>query len=116
MSPAVICVGEATTYLDWLEGTLSISEQDPIEQPADMDDPEDLLNIVRDRGTLIVSTDPNYAPQSFLNPDGSSRASTSTWRPRSPSASASRSSSRRPSGMRSPPATGPSAGTSASAR
>jgi polar amino acid transport system substrate-binding protein len=67
----VICVGEATTYLDWIEGTLAIDEQDPIEQPADMDDPEDLLNIVRDRGTLIVSTDPNYAPQSFLNPDGS---------------------------------------------
>jgi polar amino acid transport system substrate-binding protein len=67
----VVCVGEATTYLDWLEGTLEITEHDPIEQPADMDDPDDLLNIVRDRGTLIVSTDPNYAPQSFLNPDGS---------------------------------------------
>ena len=68
--PAVVCVGEATTYLDWLEGSLSIVEQDPIEEPADMEDSEDLLNVVRDRGTLIVSTDPNYAPQSFLNPDG----------------------------------------------
>jgi polar amino acid transport system substrate-binding protein len=68
--PAVVCVGEATTYLDWLEGSLSISEQDPIEEPADMDDPDDLLNIIRDRGTIVVSTDPNYAPQSFLNPDG----------------------------------------------
>jgi polar amino acid transport system substrate-binding protein len=68
--PAVVCVGEATTYLDWLEGTLSITEHDPIEEPSDMDDPEDLLNIIRDRGSIIVSTDPNYAPQSFLNPDG----------------------------------------------
>jgi polar amino acid transport system substrate-binding protein len=68
--PAVVCVGEATTYLDWLEGTLSISEQDPIDEPADTDDSDDLLNIIRDRGTIVVSTDPNYAPQSFLNPDG----------------------------------------------
>lgn len=67
----VVCVGEATTYLDWIEGTLEITEHDPIEQPADMEDPQDLLSIIRDRGTLIVSTDPNYAPQSFLNPDGS---------------------------------------------
>jgi polar amino acid transport system substrate-binding protein len=68
--PNVVCVGEATTYLDWLEGHLEITEHEPIEQPADMDDPDDLLNIVRDRGALIVSTDPNYAPQSFLNPAG----------------------------------------------
>jgi polar amino acid transport system substrate-binding protein len=68
--PNVVCVGEATTYLDWLEGSLSITEEDPIEQPSDMDDPDDLLNIIRDRGSIIVSTDPNYAPQSFLNPDG----------------------------------------------
>lgn len=31
---------------------------------------DDLLAAVKDRGTLRVSTDPNYAPQSFLNPDG----------------------------------------------
>jgi polar amino acid transport system substrate-binding protein len=67
----VVCVGEATTYLDWIEGTLEITEHDPIEQPENMDDPDDLLNIVRSRGTLIVSTDPNYAPQSSVLPDGS---------------------------------------------
>ena len=30
----------------------------------------DLLSQIKTRGTLIVSTDPNYAPQSFLRPDG----------------------------------------------
>jgi polar amino acid transport system substrate-binding protein len=68
--PNQICAGEATTYVDWLEGTLEITEQDPIEQPADMDDPNDLLNIVRDRGVLRVSTDPEYPPQSAVTPEG----------------------------------------------
>jgi polar amino acid transport system substrate-binding protein len=68
--PNVVCVGEATTYLDWLEGTLEITEHDPVEQPADMDDPDDLLNIVLDRGVLRVSTDPEYPPQSAVTPDG----------------------------------------------
>jgi len=31
---------------------------------------EDLLDIVMEAGKLVVSTDPNYAPQSFLNDDG----------------------------------------------
>jgi polar amino acid transport system substrate-binding protein len=66
----VVCVGEATTYLEWLEGDLEITEHDPIEEPADMDDPNDLLNIVRDRGVLRVSTDPEYPPQSAVTPDG----------------------------------------------
>lgn len=29
---------------------------------------EDLLEVVKDRGYLVVSTDPNYEPQSFLDP------------------------------------------------
>jgi polar amino acid transport system substrate-binding protein len=32
---------------------------------------DDLLADVRSRGTLIISSDPNYAPQSFKNADGS---------------------------------------------
>ena len=30
----------------------------------------DLLQVVKDRGTLIASTDPKYPPQSFQNPEG----------------------------------------------
>jgi polar amino acid transport system substrate-binding protein len=66
----VVCVGEATTYLDWLEGSLSISEADPIEEPAETGNPDDLLAIIQERGEILVSTDPNYAPQSFLESDG----------------------------------------------
>lgn len=32
---------------------------------------DDLLDTIKSRGEIVVSTDPNYAPQSFLNPDGS---------------------------------------------
>lgn len=64
----VVCVGESTTYLDWLNGDLEPDEPDPI---AQADEAGDLLETIRDRGTIIVSTDPNYAPQSFLEPDGS---------------------------------------------
>jgi polar amino acid transport system substrate-binding protein len=32
---------------------------------------DDLLAQVRQRGRLLISTDPNYKPQSFRNPDGS---------------------------------------------
>jgi len=67
--PAVVCVGEATTYLDYLTGDFQPDVQDTIEEPADT--AGDLLETVQERGVLIVSTDPNYAPQSFLNPDGS---------------------------------------------
>jgi len=63
----VVCVGEATTYLDWLNGDFEPDEPDPI---AEADEAGDLLETIRDRGTIIVSTDPNYAPQSFLEPDG----------------------------------------------
>ncbi len=34
-------------------------------------DPNDLLAIVKARGQIVMSTDPNYKPQSFQNPDGS---------------------------------------------
>lgn len=66
--PNIVCVGAATTYLDWLNGDFQPDEPDPIEEPADATD--DLLGIVQDRGTLRISTDADYAPQSFLEPDG----------------------------------------------
>lgn len=31
---------------------------------------DDLLGAIQDRGYIVVSTDPNYAPQSFLNTEG----------------------------------------------
>ena len=40
--------------------------EEPEPEPGDMD----LLDQVMEAGTLLVSTDPNYAPQSFLNDDG----------------------------------------------
>jgi polar amino acid transport system substrate-binding protein len=67
--PNVVCVGEATTYLDWLNGDLKPDVQDPIEEPADMTG--DLLETVKDKGVLRISTDANYKPQSFREPDGS---------------------------------------------
>lgn len=36
----------------------------------------DLLTIIKERGYVVVSTDPNYEPQSFLNTEGSRPAST----------------------------------------
>ncbi|HAV78293.1 MAG TPA: cysteine ABC transporter substrate-binding protein [Anaerolineae bacterium] len=36
----------------------------------------DLLGAVKERGYILVSTDPNYEPQSFLNTDGSRMADT----------------------------------------
>jgi len=66
--PAVVCVGEATTYLDYLTGDFQPDVQGEITDPGST--AGDLLETIRERGTLVVSTDPNYAPQSFLNPDG----------------------------------------------
>ena len=50
---------------------------EPVEEPAEPpSEPEpepedmDLLDQVMEAGTLLVSTDPNYAPQSFLNDAG----------------------------------------------
>lgn len=65
--PNVVCVGEATTYLDWLNGDL---QPDVADEPDEADEAGDLLETVRDRGVLRISTDANYAPQSFLEPDG----------------------------------------------
>jgi polar amino acid transport system substrate-binding protein len=68
--PAVVCVGEATTYLDWLNGDFQPDVQDPIPSPAASPATDDLLAQVLDSGTLRVSVDKDYAPQSFLEPDG----------------------------------------------
>lgn len=67
--PAVVCVGEATTYLDWLNGDLQPDVQDAITEPADTTG--DLLETVLANNKLRISTDANYEPQSFRNPDGS---------------------------------------------
>jgi len=67
--PAVVCVGEATTYLDWLNGVLQPDVQDPIAEPAGT--AGDLLETVQSNGVLRISTDSNYEPQSFREPDGS---------------------------------------------
>jgi len=67
--PAVVCVGAATTYLDWLNGELLPDDADPITEPASTTG--DLLEQVQQAGVLRISTDKDYAPQSFLQPDGS---------------------------------------------
>ena len=38
--------------------------------------PKDLLESIKQRGYILVSTDPNYEPQSFLNTEGSRPSST----------------------------------------
>ena len=38
--------------------------------------PNDLLGVIKQRGYIVVSTDPNYEPQSFLNTKGARPAST----------------------------------------
>jgi len=45
--------------------------QPPTAAPVATTAPDDLLNDIKTRGAMKVSTDPNYAPQSFLKPDGS---------------------------------------------
>lgn len=37
---------------------------------------EDLLEVIKDRGYMVVSTDPNYEPQSFLDPTADRAAGT----------------------------------------
>ena len=67
--PAVVCVGEATTYLDWLNGEFEPDVQDPVEEPADT--AGDLLETVQENGVLRISVDKDYAPQSYQESDGS---------------------------------------------
>jgi polar amino acid transport system substrate-binding protein len=55
--------------LDYLSGEFQPDVADPIPSPSTTEG--DLLEQVRDRGTLRISTDSNYAPQSFQEPDGS---------------------------------------------
>lgn len=66
--PAVVCVGASTTYLDWLNGDFQPDAANAITSPSTTTG--DLLETIQQRGTLRVSTDPNYAPQSFLETDG----------------------------------------------
>jgi polar amino acid transport system substrate-binding protein len=66
--PATVCVGEATTYLDWLNGDLLPDVHDT---PQEADAAGDLLESVQEAGVLRISTDANYEPQSFREPDGS---------------------------------------------
>jgi polar amino acid transport system substrate-binding protein len=68
--PAAVCVGEATTYLAWLTASPDQpTDQDPIEEPSST--AGDLLETVQENGVLRISTDANYEPQSFREPDGS---------------------------------------------
>ncbi|MBA3688666.1 MAG: transporter substrate-binding domain-containing protein [Chloroflexi bacterium] len=64
-----MCVGEATTYLDWLNGDLKPDTQDAITEPSSTTG--DLLETIKQRGKLAIATDANYEPQSFRKPDGS---------------------------------------------
>ena len=49
----------------------SEAPSDASEEPsAPAGDPNDLLAKIQEAGEIRVSTDPNYAPQSFQNPDG----------------------------------------------
>jgi hypothetical protein len=43
---------------------------------------DDLLEVIKDRGYMVVSTDPNYEPQSFLDPTADRAAGTVCSRPR----------------------------------
>jgi polar amino acid transport system substrate-binding protein len=66
--PATVCVGEATTYLDWLTGSEDApTEHDPVEEA---DAAGDLLETIQEAGVIRISTDANYEPQSFRDPDG----------------------------------------------
>jgi polar amino acid transport system substrate-binding protein len=67
--PATVCVGEATTYLDWLNGDFKPDQQDAITDPGSTTG--DLLETIKANNKLRISTDANYEPQSFRNPDGS---------------------------------------------
>ena len=44
---------------------------------AATEEPADLLEAIQQRGYILVSTDPNYAPQSFLNTEGTRPSDTS---------------------------------------
>jgi polar amino acid transport system substrate-binding protein len=52
----------------------AMTEPAATEEPAMTEEPaaeQDLLAAILERGYILVSTDPNYAPQSFLNTEGS---------------------------------------------
>ncbi len=54
------------------EPTATPKPAETVEEPTAVVEPEDkdLLDEVKEAGKLVVSTDPNYAPQSFLNDAG----------------------------------------------
>lgn len=52
--------------------SLALSACGGAQQPA----ADNLLDAIKQRGYILISTDPNYAPQSFLNPDGRRLADT----------------------------------------
>lgn len=66
--PAIVCVGDATTYLDYLNGDFLPDSQDEITEPASTDG--DLLATILANGVIRISSDANYEPQSFRTEDG----------------------------------------------
>ncbi len=48
---------------------VAVETEEPV-APTPVPEEKDLLDLVMEAGTLVVSTDPNYAPQSFLNDQG----------------------------------------------
>ena len=52
------------------------ANNDAGEEDMGEDEPMTLLEVVKDRGYLVVSTDPNYEPISFLDPDAERAAGT----------------------------------------
>jgi polar amino acid transport system substrate-binding protein len=67
--PAVVCVGDATTYLDYLNGDFLPDSQDAITDPGST--AGDLLETIQANGVIRISSDANYEPQSFRQEDGS---------------------------------------------
>ncbi len=60
---------EPTEAVEPEEGPEEGAEEEAAE-PEEAASSGDLLAAIQERGTIRVSTDPNYAPQSFLNEDG----------------------------------------------
>lgn len=56
----------------WLGGDLTQAPSGVAASPSEAAPADgDLLSVIKDRGYILVSTDPNYEPQSFLNTEGS---------------------------------------------
>jgi len=72
------CGGTPATEAPAMTDEPAMTEAPATEAPAATEAPmeKDLLAMILERGYIAVSTDPNYAPQSFLNTDGSRPADT----------------------------------------